>query len=170
MNPQPRDHYSGHVPTSPYWWGDLCATHFQYGRNLTFNQLNLATINPSMPYRDESRPLVPLWFSAADAEDATAFAQLLRSEQQAQLEREGGFCILATHFGKGFVRDGEVHRESSERLREMSARPGWFVPVGELLDFLAAGRSSYRMPRTEWWRMQWRWAFDLGMRKFKRTA
>ena len=41
-------------------YGDLCAKHFRYVRNLTFNRLNLATINPSMPYRDESRPLAPL--------------------------------------------------------------------------------------------------------------
>jgi hypothetical protein len=169
MNPQPRDYYSGHDPNSPYWWGDLCARHFRYVRNLTFNRLNLATINPSMPYRDESRPLAPLWFSASDAEDAPAFSELLRRDQQDELERQGGFCILATHFGKGFVQNGEVHQATADRLRELSARPGWFVPVGELLDFLAAQRSSYDMPRIEWWRMQWRWAFDLGMRKMKRS-
>ena len=161
-------YYSGHDPQSPYWWGDLCTIHFRYVRNLTFDSMNLAAINPSMPYRDERRPLGRLWFSASDAEDATEFIHLLRSEEQERLEREGGFCIVATHFGKGFVKDGAtVQPAAVERLRELAARPGWFVPVGELLDFLGSQRSEHAIPGWEWKRMQWRWALDHGRRKVR---
>jgi hypothetical protein len=71
MSSEPLDCYTGQDPKSPYWWGDLCSQHFHYVRNLTFSRMNLAGINPSMPYHDRSRPHAQLWFSASDAEDVT---------------------------------------------------------------------------------------------------
>jgi len=167
---EPPDHYRGHDPRSPYWWGDLCTQHFRYVRNLTFDRLNLATINPSMPYKDPHRPHANLWFSGSDAEDAEEFAYLLRPEQQERLEDEGGFCIVATHFGKRFVKNGAVETAVENRLRELSHRPGWFVPVGKLLDFLAGRRSNYQLPESEWRAMQWQWAWDLAQRKLRRRS
>lgn len=158
----------GHVEGSPYWWGDLCQQYISYCRNLTFNSLNLAAINPSMPYHDPQRPLVRRWFSASDAEDVHAFNELLCSKQQERLERESGFSIVATHFGKEFVRNSRVHRQTESRLQELAHRPGWFPTVGELLDWLLERRGGDGLPRQEWRYMQWRWAFDLGVRKWKR--
>jgi len=60
---QPRDFYQGHVPESPFWWGDVCAEKIEYVRNLTFADLNLRRVNPSMPYRDDRRPCGRLWFA-----------------------------------------------------------------------------------------------------------
>jgi hypothetical protein len=170
MSHEPADYYLGHDPQTPYWWGDLCSQHFSYVRNLTFDRLNLASINPSMPYRDPSRQHAQLWFSASDAEDVAEFTHLLRTEQQDKLEREGGFCIVATHFGKRFVENSEVDKLAEARLRELAGRPGWFVPVGELLDFLAGRKSSHGLPRSEWRAMQWRWAWDLARRKVRRRT
>jgi hypothetical protein len=161
----PADHYQGHVEGSPFWWGDLCARHISYCRNLNFNEINLARINPSMPYHDAARPLVDLWFSAADADGCHEFNELLRSEHQEQLERERGFCIVATHFGKGFARNGRVNSVTRQRLEALANRPGWFPSVGELLDWLRAQRTTTELPAREWRRMQWRWAFDLVRRR-----
>ena len=158
----------GHVENSPYWWGDLCRQHISYGRNLTFNSLNLAAINPSMPYHDPQRPLVRRWFSASDGEDVDAFNELLCSEQQERLERESGFSIVATHFGKEFVQNARVHPQTELRLRELARRPGWFPTVSELLDWLLERHEGDMLPRREWRFMQWRWAVDLGLRKWKR--
>jgi hypothetical protein len=91
----------------------------------------------------------------------------LRTKQQEQLEREGGFCIVATHFGKGYAVNGKVNEMAEARLRELAGRPGWFAPVGELLDFLAARKSGHELTRREWHAMQWRWAWDLAMRKLR---
>ncbi|HEY2824996.1 MAG TPA: hypothetical protein VGI83_05575, partial [Gemmatimonadales bacterium] len=61
-NGKPRDHYQGSEPQSPWWWGDLAQASLTYVRNLTFGELNLRHVNPSMPYHDPRRPLVPWWF------------------------------------------------------------------------------------------------------------
>ncbi|HMD33905.1 MAG TPA: hypothetical protein VKH42_03005, partial [Vicinamibacterales bacterium] len=162
-DPQP-DYYQGHRAQTDFFWGDLCARHVGYVRNLTFREINLLRVNPSMPYRDPSRPLVPWWFSATDAEDADAFCRLIDPAQQARLEREGGVCIVATHFGKGFTKDGRVIETFRDRLETLARRRGWFPTVGELLDWLRARRRSEVLPRAEWRRMQWMWARDLFIR------
>lgn len=163
----PAGYFLGHVPQSPFWWGDACARRITYARNLTFNDINTAAINPSMPYADPTRPLVPLWFSASDAEDVDEFNELIHPDHQARLEKDGGFCIVATHLGKRFVENGQVHRVTRERLEELAGRSGWFPTTGELLDWLRAQRRSDALPRDEWRRMQWRWARDLGARKLR---
>ncbi len=152
------DFYQGHCPGSPFWWGDLCFEQIEYVRNLTFYEINLLRINPSLPYQDPARPYVRWWFSTADAEDVNEFNQLIAPEQQTRLEDEGGVCIVATHFGKGFSRDGQPHPETRRLLEQLTRRSGWFPPVGELLDWLRARRTNARLPHGEWRRMQWRWA------------
>jgi hypothetical protein len=166
FNGRPAGHYLGHVPGSPYWWGDLCSDHIVYVRNLSFTTANVMSINPSMPYHDPSRPLVRSWFSACDAEDVTEFNALLQSEALDRLEREGGVCLVATHLGKGFVSDGEVHPRTRRTLESLERRGGWFPTVGELLDHLAGRRNESTLPADEWRRMQWRWAWDLARRKW----
>jgi hypothetical protein len=157
----PEDHFLGHVEGSPYWWGDLCVAEIEYVRNLTFRTVNLLRINPSLPYHDPRRPLVRRWFSASDAEGVTEFNQLLCERNQVKLEQEGGLCIVATHFGKGFVREGTVDPRTSRLLTRLAARPGWYVPVGQLLDWLAGQRGEDQLPAGEWTRMQRRWLRDL---------
>lgn len=165
--PEPPDHYQGHLPGSPYWWGDLCAASVHYVRNLTFNDINLMNINPSMPYRDASRPHVRRWFSASDAEDADAFVGLLAAPNQDRLERESGVCIVATHFGKGYASGGVVRPDVEGLLARMASKDAWFPTVVQLLDWLAE-QGGGALPSREWKRMQWLWARDLLLRKLQR--
>lgn len=162
----PIGYYEGHVEDSDYWWGDRCRQHIEYARNLTFNEVNLLRVNPSMPYRDPNRPLVPWWFSGSDAEGCEAFNRLLRHQNQDRLEREGGVCIVATHLGKEFAPGGNLDPSFRATMEELSARNGWFVPVGQLLDWMRDQRSVDGLPRGEWLRMQFRWAVDLFVRKW----
>ncbi|MGH7625894.1 MAG: hypothetical protein ACREOJ_11355 [Gemmatimonadaceae bacterium] len=166
------DRYAGHREGSPYWWGDRCAEHFTYARNLTTNDIDTARFNPSMPYRDVKRPLVPWWFSASDADDVDEFNALLHPRNQDRLERDGGFCIVATHLGKRFARGDTVHPATRELLRELAQRNGWFTTVGELLDHLRArremGATNGSLPAAEWRRMQWRWSLDRTVHKLRR--
>jgi hypothetical protein len=166
----PADYFTGEVEGSPFWWGDLCSRYMKYGRNLTTNQINTARFNPSMPYRDPERPLVPYWFSSSDAESVEEFNELIHPRNQQRLESEGGFCIVATHFGKDFVRNGRVNPVTRARLEELAARPGWFPTAGELLDWLRERKGSespHTLPRAEWTRMQWRFVVDLATRKLR---
>ena len=165
LNGRPPGYFQGDVQGSAYWWGDVCERHIVYVRNLTFDEINLARVNPSMPYHDPTRPLVRRWFSATDAEDCEAFNHLLRPEQQERLEREGGFCIVATHLGKGYVRAGQVHPVTRQRLESLARRAGWFPTVSGLLDWLDEQKDSEIIPGREWEVMQWRWAWDLLRRK-----
>jgi hypothetical protein len=162
-----RDQYQGHRPGSPWWWGDVASTHISYIRNLTFDEIDMRRVNPTMPYRDARRGLVPWWFSASDAENVTAFNWLLRVENQNRLEREGGICIVATHLGKGFVANGAVVPATERLLRRLAGRPGWFVPVGTLLDWLIEQGAAGPLPPSEWRRMQWKWFADLVARHIR---
>lgn len=161
------DLFQGEVKGSDYWWGDLAQKHFRYARNLTFNGINTLRHNPSMPYRDPRRPLIPRWFSGSHAEGVEEFNSLLSSENQQKLEDERGACIVATHLGKDFVLGGEVDRDTRELLEELAGRPGWFPTVGELLAWLESRRTSPDLPAWEWFRMQWAWAFDSAVRRFR---
>ena len=156
-----RDLFDGHVEQSPYWWGDAASAHIRYVRNLTFDTLDIASINPTMPYHDPRRPVVRWWFSAADAENCAAFNHLLRPAEQDRLEETGGMAIVATHLGKGFVKDGRVDPTTTSLLEAMSRRRGWFVPVGEMLDWLVDSGHAGRLPAAEWRRMQWHWLAHL---------
>jgi hypothetical protein len=162
--------FQGHVEGSPHWWGDVCSQHIEYTRNLTFSGINTTARNPSMPYRDPARPLSRYWFSCSDAENAEEFVDLVSHANQDRLEREGGACIVATHFGKEFCRDGRVAPAVEARLRELASRPGWFPTAGELLDRLRTSRGDAALPPREWRRMQYRWAFDLVVRKLRQRA
>ncbi len=163
----PADHYQGHVAGSPYYWGDLCAEHVTYVRNLTFDRPNLSSVNPSMPYHDPARPQVRYWFSAAEADDVWEFNQLLSPERQEALEREGGVCIVATHLGKKFAVDGRMNPETETLLQRLAGRPGWFPNLSELLDFLRQerGAESDRMAPSEWRAMQWTYLRDVVRQK-----
>ena len=162
---EPANFYRGHCVGSPYWWGDLCREQIEYVRNLTFSEINLLRVNPSMPYHDSTRPYALWWFSATDAEGVEEFNELLRPANLKRLEDEGGVCIVATHFGKGFSRAGELHPETQRRLESVAQRHGWFPPVGELLDWLRARRKTDGLPAREWRQMQWRWARDTFTRQ-----
>jgi hypothetical protein len=165
-----RDFFDGHREDSAYWWGDFARAHVRYVRNLTFDTLDVSRINPTMPYVDRSRPLVNSWFSAADAENCEEFNHLVRPEAQDALEANNGIAIVATHFGKGFVTDGRVDARTTSLLEALSARRGWFVPVGQLLNFLRERGAGGPVPAAEWRRMQWLWLLDLFRRAIRERA
>lgn len=166
-NGHDREWFQGHREGSPWWWGDLVRERVEYVRNLTYDEVNLLRINPSMPYHDPRRPLVRWWFSASDAEDGAAFNQLLDEAAQDRLEAEGGVCIVATHLGKRYTRDGKVHPRTEQLLRRLASKRGWFPTVSELLDWLKARRTTDTLPAGEWRRMQVRWAADLVRRRLR---
>lgn len=129
-------YYLGDVKDTDYFWGDLCRQHIRYVRNWTFPRLNMLEVNPEMPYRLPGTPYVNLWFSSADAPDAGNFVRLLTQENIDRLEQAGGLCIVSTHLGKGFVKDGVVDPQVQRIFQVLSEKLGWYVPVSEMLDYL----------------------------------
>jgi predicted TIM-barrel fold metal-dependent hydrolase len=43
---------------------------------------------------------------------------------------------MYTHFGHGFVQNGQLNPEFRRLMERIAKKPGWFVPVSTLLDFL----------------------------------
>lgn len=155
---RPGSYFSGHRPESPFFWGDVCRQHIVYVRNFVFREINLLRINPTMPYKDPNRPYVNYWFSSSEGGDVDSFNHLLSSKNQGKLEREGGVCIVYTHFANRFAECGKVNPKTRALLVELSKRSGWFVPVFTLLDYL---RTQQRRETRSWAErisMEMRWA------------
>jgi hypothetical protein len=138
----------GDEETSVHFWGDIAKGSIRYVRNFTFNEINTLHADPYMPYVEAGKPYVDYWFSSSDGHTVQEFTDLIHPKNLDRLESEGGLCIVYTHFASGFSDDrGVVHQTFSERLRDLSRRPGWFAPVGEILDWLVDHGPSERTIR-----------------------
>ena len=131
-----REDFEGHDPASPYFWGDLCQRHIRYCRNFVFPDINTLACCPSMPYHDEKRSYVQWWYASSEGNHVDDFVRTIREEEQDRLEEEGGACIMYTHLAKDFFLNGAIHPRFKELMKRLAAKGGWFVPVGQLLDFL----------------------------------
>ncbi|WP_316367743.1 hypothetical protein [Candidatus Thiodiazotropha sp. CDECU1] len=150
--------FSGNHPDSPYFWGDLCQQQVKYVRNFCLDNINLLNVNPSMPYHNPRKPYVNYWFSALDAPNVTSFNHLLTQSAVDRLEEQGGVCIVATHFGKFFVRDGVVDPSTQSILEYISGKNGWYVPVSELLDYMQSqAQGNGLLSATELLLLELRW-------------
>ena len=133
-----RRRFDGHVQGSPYFWGDLCREHITYVRNLTFNTINLDTVNPTMPYHDPRRPYVNYWFSSSDGADCARFCDLLTEANQDALAQAGGVCIVYTHFASGFTEAADV----AEALNSIGAAPRDIIAIFEAMKQAGALRAE----------------------------
>lgn len=138
--------FEGEDPASPYFWGDLCRDRIEYVRGFTFRELDLLRVDPRTPYRLRDTPFVRSWFSTADAPDARSFKRRVTPAALDRLERDGGICILSTHLGKGYAKDGRLDPEIDAVLTGLSKRKGWFVPVTRILDHLRARQRDADRP------------------------
>lgn len=152
--------FEGECKGSEYFWGDICQEHIQYVRNFTFSQLNMLAVNAKMPYRVDSTPYVRGWFSTTDAPDAGTFSQRITREALEKLEEDAGICIVSTHLGKGYMRDGELAPEVASTLEYLAERPGWFVPVSEILDYQANAGAGGRLSTRERIYLELRYLLD----------
>lgn len=160
--------FEGHVDGSEYFWGDLAREHLDYVRSFTFQRTDLSSILSNPVYTDRNREWVNRFFITADAEHVEDFVRLLRTENQERLEREGGVCIVSTHFGKGFVRGGEVRSDFRKVLEELSLRDGWFVPVADILDHVTRIHPPCELTRWARGTLEFRWMLDLVKRRIRR--
>ena len=151
--------FLGHVPSSEFFWGDICHEKVDYVRNFVFNEINLDNVNPLMPYYDPSRSFVKTWFSSCEGARVESFCQTLAERNQEKLEAEGGVCIMYTHFAVGFC-NGKLHPRFEELMRRLSQRKGWFVPVSTLLDFLRSEHPEHTISRKALAGMERRWFLE----------
>lgn len=134
--------YEGEREGSPYFWGDVCKARFDYVRGFTCRSLDVLGFCPEIPYATENTPYVRHWFATTDAPDAAAFRARVTREAVDRLEEEGGVALVSTHLGKGFCRDGRLDPAVDDVLAYLAAKPGWFAPVGTILDHLRGLRPT----------------------------
>jgi hypothetical protein len=152
-----RNRFRGHVPGDPLFWGDLCREKIRYVRQFVFAEINTLKACPYMPYHDPARPYVNQWFASTEGADGNAFIARLNEANQEKLESEGGACIMYTHFGRGFYEGGRLQPRFVELMERLGRRPGWFVPVSTLLDYILekrgpiALRAPLRQPLERHW-------------------
>jgi hypothetical protein len=159
--------YEGESPASDHFWGDVCQRRIKYVRNFVFEDINTLKMDPLMPYHDARRPYVRHWFSSSNGNDPEAFCRLISEANQDRLEEEGGACLVYTHLGVAF------HRLPSEFRRLMirlSRKAGWFVPATPLLEHIGNERGWPEAgdDRSDLTRMQWRWAWERTVNRFRK--
>lgn len=149
----------GHIEASPLFWGDLCREKIKYVRNFVLGDINTLKACPVMPYHDPVRPYVNSWFAASEGPRIQSFNAMLSEKNQERLAREGGACILYTHFASGFFEQGHLNQRFKVLMERLSRMNGWFVPVRTLLDFVQRVRGAHSitcLERSELER-QWLW-------------
>ncbi len=149
--------YFGHVPGDPHFWGDLCRDQVTYVRNFTFAGANTLNVCPFMPYHDPERPFVRAWFASSEGGKCSIFNETLNEAAQDRLAEQGGACIMYTHFGKNFVRDGVLDARFEQLMRRLANLGGWLVPVNTLLDHIKDQRGIHEITAAERARLEWRW-------------
>ncbi|HJR58737.1 MAG TPA: hypothetical protein VJ813_05055 [Vicinamibacterales bacterium] len=152
----PAKHF-GHVEGHPCFWGDVCRERIRYCRNFVFRRINTLRACPYMPYSDPDRPFVQAWYAAAEGANRDACVRLLSDRNQDQLEAEGGACIMYTHYGHGFVRDGRLDPAFTRSMTRLASKNGWFVPVTTLLDHLGNSRGVHPLTAAERRRLERSW-------------
>ena len=50
--------FTGHVKSSPFFWGDHCQKQIQFVRNFVFPEINTLKACPEMPYHDSKKKYV----------------------------------------------------------------------------------------------------------------
>ena len=148
---------SGHIESSPYFWGDLCSERIRYVREFIFPEMNTLSRCPMMPYHDSQKPYVRAWYASSEGSKVDKFLHTIREEQQDRLEAEGGACIMYAHLAFGFQSGREINPEFRRLMDRLSKKNGWFVPVGTLLQFLEDRNGLHQLTAGERRRLRFDW-------------
>lgn len=170
ISPSDKGYFQGDVEGSPYFWGDLALRCIDYVRTLTFHTANLMEVSRNIVYREPHKSWINNCFITSDADNVEEFNRLLGLRNQDRLERQGGVCIVSTHFGKGFTKHGRLHPDCKTVLDELAARQGWFVPVAQLLDYLTTVQTPRCIGRTAARRLEYRWLRDVVLKRLRRLS
>lgn len=159
--------YEGRKSESPFYWSDVADKRLSYIRAFAFNELNCDQIVPGRPYLDKAKQREVKFFNTADAPDVNAFNTLVNKDSLDRLCREGGWCVLSTHLGKGFYRSGTMNAEFRRTIEYLGTLHGFCVPVSELLDYVGEQRGSGAISRLENIRMEYGHIVDRIVNRLK---
>jgi len=134
LAPTSRYTCSGEVPSSPYFWGDLCLEQVAHIRLFRTRNVNTLADNPSMPYHDPEKPFVRSWFAGTKR----SFVDCASEAAIAQLRAEHGLCVLYQYMHRWANRANSgvrpEFRAAAERL--MAAGDIWVETTSRIMDRL----------------------------------
>ena len=168
LNPKDSSYFCGDKGGSPYYWGDICQQYIDYVRTFTYYSINMFDVSRKLPYSTKLRPFLKSCFYTCEANNVEEFNELLCIKNQEKLEREGGVCIVTTHFGKGFVKNDSLHPVTKELLLGLSKRNGQFAPVCVVLDFLRSERGDDVINNFDLFKLELKWFFHLIKKRLKK--
>ena len=149
--------FRGHIPGDEYFWGDVCKERIKYVRNFVYIGINTLNACSIMPYHDPQRPYVNYWFASSEGANVESFSDCITERNQDRLEKEGGACIMYTHFASGFQEGTRVNPRFESLMERLSKKNGWFVPVSTLLDYLLQKNGHHDITGRERRRLERKW-------------
>lgn len=149
--------FQGEREGSRFFWGDLCHERVGYVRNFITSDINTLGAIPQMPYRDPEKPWVRAWFGASEGPNVESFMRCISEKNQDRLLKQGGACIMYTHFSCGFQQEGKVLPEFKRLMERLAGLGGWYVPVSELLDYLISQKGLHLLSAGERSGLELRW-------------
>lgn len=154
------NYYKGQDSSSLYFWGDLCKKNITFVRNFVFSDINTLKKCPYMPYKDIGKPFVNYWFASSEGNNSKKFIKCISNENQDRLEKEGGACIMYTHFADGFCKNGKLSEEFKKQMLRLSKKDGWFVSTTTLLEFLKDKNQGGFINNNQKANLEWKWLLD----------
>ena len=139
--------FSGEIPESKHFWGDVHKRIIKYSRNYEIDSINTLKYNPYMPYKDDKyEKFSNEWFSSSFAPNQWIFNKMVTKESVDKLEEEGGVCILYTHLGY-YNKHGKVDQGFKEMVSYIGKKNnGLFIPVSEVLEILNKNKIHNGVP------------------------
>jgi len=122
-----------------------------------FGDINTFKACPVMPYHDPVRPFVNYWFASSEGANVDSFNVTVNEANQDRLAREGGACIMYTHFASRFLENSRLNERFKILMERLSKMNGWFVPVNTLLDYVLRMRGHYVITQRERSALESRW-------------
>jgi hypothetical protein len=153
---QNHNKFFGHEPGHPYFWGDYCRERIVYCRSFAFGDVNTLRAWPWFPYHDPERPMVRFWYPSSEGSNKDRLCSTLSEANQERLEEEGGLCLMYTHFGHGY-HNGSLDRRFVSLMERLARRPGWFAPVGTILDYMRTQRGDILLTARQRANLERRW-------------
>jgi hypothetical protein len=139
---QNRGRFHGEEQGHAQYWADLCRERVRSVRNFVYAEIDTLAACPMMPYHDPRRPAVREWYASSEGANCRSFVHTIREENQDRLAEGGGACVMYTHFGHGFVRDGKLDARFVALMTRLAGLGGWYVPVRALLGHLRERRGG----------------------------
>jgi len=141
--PQYVGKFSGEIPSSQFFWGDKHKQMIKFARNYEFDTLNIFKKIPELPYKDkEFIQYSNYWFASTFAPNQWIFNHIVNENSIDKLEKDGGVGIVYTHFGYYMYGNGQIDEPFMRKMKYLSKKDGWFVPVSELLEFLLENKNK----------------------------